>query len=92
MPHAISLSPKQNTPRATWKQSAGVIFDIWYGTVQLWIYACIQRLMFLQPRITGHSFYPKALGALKSSSELHILVRPAKQSIQLLESWALMIS
>lgn len=61
------------------KQSGGVIFDIWYGTVQLWIYACIQRLMFLQPRITGHSFYPKALSALKSSSELHILVRPASQ-------------
>lgn len=41
----------------------------------MWVYACIQRMMFLEPRITKHSFYLTMLDTLKSDPSLLFLVR-----------------
>ena len=42
--------------------------------LQLWVYRCIQELMFLQPRISRHPFYREAKGALLADKNKHFLV------------------
>ena len=42
--------------------------------LQLWVYRCIQELMFLQPRISKHPFYLEAKAQLSSDSSKHFLV------------------
>ncbi|BDA47220.1 probableBRG0 Methyltransferase adrK [Coccomyxa sp. Obi] len=46
------------------------VLTIWRNVKsKLWVYACVQRLMFLHPRITGHEFYAQALDTIKSAPD-----------------------
>ncbi len=42
--------------------------------LQIWVYKCIQSLMFLEPRITKHNFYHDALQMLKEEETPVFLV------------------
>ena len=45
-----------------------------FSVAQSWVYCCIQRMQFLQPRITGHEYYGRMLEAIKSDEPIHVLV------------------
>lgn len=45
--------------------------------MQVWVYRCIQELMFLQPRISRHPFYAQAKAALQADPSRPLLVPPS---------------
>ena len=45
--------------------------------LQVWVYRCIQELMFLQQRISRHPFYAQAKAALQADPSRPLLVPPS---------------
>ena len=50
--------------------------------LQLWVYRCIQELMFLQPRIPKHPLYPEVKDALLADKSKQFLVNLRHGSCQ----------
>lgn len=71
---AKSKVPSKGTLQLQPISQMTIIFSFLCCHFQVWTYGCIQKMSYLQPRITQHEYYPNIRAAIKSGIPLRFLV------------------